>query len=94
MRLGVNMRVITLTTTITPERTLTVRVPDDVPTGLAEVIIVFAKEPLSKPCHTLGDLRTSSFFGMWEDRTDLPDSPTLARTLREQGWKRYDPSRH
>jgi hypothetical protein len=81
------MRVITLTTTVTPERTLTVQVPEDIPIGPTEVIVVFAVEPFSKPHHTLGDLRTSPFFGMWRDRTDLPDSPTLARTLREQAWK-------
>jgi hypothetical protein len=62
------MRVVTLTTTVTPKRTLTIPVPQDIP--------------------TLGDLRTSRFFGMWRDRTDLPDSPVLARMLREQAWKR------
>ena len=83
------MRVVTLTTTVTPERSLTVRIPEDIPTGPAEVIVVFAAEPPSKPHLTLGDLRASEFFGMWRDRTDLSDSPTLARTLREQAWNRY-----
>lgn len=80
------MRVVTLTTTVTPERTLTVRVPQDIPTGPAQVVVVFVTEP--QPHRTLGDLRTSEFFGMWRDRTDLPDSPDLARTLREQAWER------
>ena len=31
----------------------------------------------------------SDYFGMWRDRTDLPDSPALARMLREQAWKRF-----
>jgi len=78
------MRVVTLTTTVTPERTLTIRVPEEIPTGPMEVIVVFAAEPPSKPHNTLGELRTSKFFGVWRYRTDLPDSPTLARTLREQ----------
>jgi hypothetical protein len=82
------MRVVTLTTTVTSERILTIRVPQDVPAGPTEVIIVFAAESRPRPHRTLGDLRTSEFFGMWRDRTDLPDSPTLARTLREQAWKR------
>lgn len=82
------MRVVTLTTTVTPERTLTVPIPRDIPTGPAEVTIVFAAETLSKPHRTLGDLQASEFFGMWRDRTDLPDSLTLARMLREQAWKR------
>ena len=84
------MRVVTLTTTVTPERILIIHVPEDVPTGQAEVIVVFATEPRSQPHRTLGDLRTSEFFGMWRDRTDLPDSPVLARTLREQAWKRRE----
>ena len=82
------MRVVTLTTTVTPERTLTIRVPEEIPTGPAEVTVVFAPESTSKPRSTLGDLRASEFFNMWQDRTDLPKSPALARTLREQAWKR------
>jgi hypothetical protein len=82
------MRVVTLTTTITPERTLTIRVPEDIPSGPAEVVVVFNAEPQSQLHRTLGDLRNSEFFGIWRDRSDLPDSPTLARTLREQAWKR------
>ncbi|MCK4472680.1 MAG: hypothetical protein KAW49_12950 [Anaerolineae bacterium] len=53
------MRVVTLTTTVTPKRTLTIPVPQDIPTGPAEVIVVFAAEPRSQPQRTLGDLRTS-----------------------------------
>jgi hypothetical protein len=82
------MRVVTVTATVTPERTLTIQVPKDVPIGPAEVIVVFAAEPRSQLHPTLGDLRASEFFGMWRDRTDLPDSPTLARTLRERAWYR------
>jgi hypothetical protein len=85
---GTNMRVVTITTTVTPERTLTIRVPEEIPTGPAEVIVVFAPESPSKPRRTLGDLRASEFFNMWQDRTDLSESPALARTLREQAWKR------
>ena len=80
------MRVVMLTTKVTPERTLTIRVPQDIPTGPAQVVVVFVAEP--HPHRTLGDLRTSEFFGMWRDRTCLPDSPALARTLREQAWER------
>jgi len=82
------MRVVTLTTTVTSQRTLTVRVPEDIPAGPAEVIIVFAPETTPQHRSTLGDLQTSEFFGMWRDRTDMPDSPALARALREQAWKR------
>lgn len=82
------MRVATFTTTVTSERTLIIRVPQDIPIGPAEVIVVSVAEPRAQPCHTLGELRTSEFFGMWRDRTDLPDSPAFARILRQQAWER------
>lgn len=83
------MRLVKFKATVTPERTLTLRVPEDVPAGSTEVIVVFAPtEATPERRSTLGDLRASEFFGMWRDREDLPDSPTLARTLREQTWKR------
>jgi len=85
------MRIVTLTTTVTPDRTLTIHVPRDVPAGPTEVVVVFAAKLDSQPRRTLGDLRASEFFGMWRERTDLPDSPALARTLREQAWKRSLP---
>ncbi len=82
------MRLIKLETTITPERTLTLRVPDDVPTGSTEILVVFASsEATPKRQSTLGNLGTSEFFGMWRDREDLTDSPALARQLRERAWK-------
>ena len=37
---------------------------------------------------TLGDVLEHEFFGMWRERTDLPDSPEWARTLRAQAWER------
>jgi len=82
------MRVITLTAMVTPDRILTIHVPQDIPAGPAEVIVVSVAEPHAQPSHTLGELRTSEFFGMWRGRTDLPDSPALARMLREQAWER------
>jgi hypothetical protein len=82
------MHLVKLKTTVTPERTLTLRVPEDVPAGATEIIVVFAPtEPPSARHCTLGDLRASEFFGMWRNRDDLPDTPTFARTLREQTWK-------
>lgn len=85
------MRLVKFKATFTSERTLTLRVPEDVPTGATEVIVVFAPtESAPERPSTLGDLRASEFFGMWRDREDLPDSPTLARALREQTWKRSE----
>jgi hypothetical protein len=84
------MRVLTLTAMVTPERILTIQVPEDVPTGPAEVVVVFTGETPSQMYPKLGDLRTSEFFGMWRDREDLPDSPILARKLRAEAWSRSD----
>jgi len=85
------MRLVKFKATVTPARTLTIRVPEDVPAGSTEVIVVFAPTESAPERHsTLGDLRASEFFGMWRDREDLPASPTLARTLREQTWKRSE----
>lgn len=85
------MRLLKLKATVTPERSLTLRIPEDVPTGPTEIIVVFAP-PETAPTagSTLGDLRSSEFFGMWREREDLPDSPALARTLRERTWKRSE----
>ncbi len=49
-------------------------------TGLFEVV--------APPQGTLGDVLEHEFFGMWRERTDLPASPALARTLRAQAWER------
>jgi hypothetical protein len=75
------MRIVTLTTTVTPERTLTIRIPQDVPAGPAEVVIVFATESSPRSRSTLGDLRASEFFGMWRDRKARGEK-------RRSDWKR------
>jgi hypothetical protein len=86
------MRLVKLKTTVTTERTVTLKVPEDIPTGPMEVIVVFAP-PESSPRagSTLGDLRASEFFGMWRERDDIADSSDFARALREETWKRSEP---
>ena len=89
------MRLVKLTATVTPDRTVTLKVPEDVPTGPMEIIVVFAP-PESSPGaamagSTLGDLRASEFFGMWRERDDLADSSDFARALLEQTWKCSEP---
>jgi len=39
---------------------------------------------------TVGQLRESGLIGLWEDREDIADSATYARTLREQAQRRGD----
>lgn len=89
------MRLVKLKTIVTAQRTVTLKVPEDVPTGPMEIIVVFAP-PESSPRaaiadSTLGDLRASEFFGMWRERDDMADSSDFARALREQTWKRSEP---
>jgi hypothetical protein len=37
---------------------------------------------------TARQLLESGLVGIWKDRTDIPDSPTFARELRERAQKR------
>ena len=69
------------------ELDLHITLPSDVPLGPAEIALVVSSSATPN-LSTLGDLLNSEFFGMWRDRTDIPDSIDFARELRYQGWKR------
>lgn len=80
-------RTINLTTEVPDSREVRIKLPDDVPPGPAEmVVIVASRSPTAG--HTLGDLARSEFFGMWRDRTDIGDSVEFARRLRSEAWGR------
>ena len=58
-----------------------------------QVDIVVLISPLSEPkkTFTARQLLNSGLIGVWENRTDIKDSLTYARQLREQSQaKRYD----
>ncbi|MBD2178967.1 hypothetical protein H6F42_18755 [Pseudanabaena sp. FACHB-1998] len=58
-----------------------------------EVEVIVLISPLSEPkkTFTARQLLNSGLIGVWEDRTDIKDSLTYARQLREQSQaKRYD----
>ena len=74
------MRTINLTTDVPPNRQVQLVLPDDVPTGPADIVVIVASR--ATPTHTLGDLVHSPFFGMWRDRDDIGDSAEFARRLR------------
>jgi hypothetical protein len=81
------MKTITLTTDIAADREITLTLPSDVPPGPADIVVVIA--PRTSPeVRTFGDLLHSDFFGMWQDRTDIDDSVTFARNLRDTAWRR------
>ena len=83
------IRTINLTTDVPADREVRIVLPDDVPTGPAEFVIVVASHA-AIPAKTLGDLAQSEFFGMWRDRNDIRDSVLYARHLRERAWSRYE----
>ena len=77
--------------TIAPDRALRLTLPASVPLGPAEVIVVVAPIKTDEPAKgTANDLAASPLFGLWRERTDLPDSVTYARQLRAQAERRVN----
>jgi hypothetical protein len=79
------VKTLSLNTEIPPDRELRIKLPSDVPTGPAEIVLVLSSSACSSDS-TLGALANSQFFGLWKDREDITDS--FAQTLRSEGWKR------
>jgi hypothetical protein len=82
------VRTVNLHTDIPANRELHIQLPEDVPTGPAEIVLVVSSSSADSAVSTLGDLANSEFFGMWRDRADIKDGIEFARELRSQGWKR------
>jgi hypothetical protein len=80
-------RTISLTTEVPPDREVRLKLPDDVPPGPADMVLVIASHAPTGG-RTLGDLADSEFFGMWRDRADIGDSSEFARQLRKKAWSR------
>lgn len=60
---------------IPPGREINIKVPDEIPLGPAEVIVVIASpEAPPEPAGTAGDMLRSPLFGLWSDRDDIGDS--------------------
>jgi len=79
------VKTLNLNAEIPPNRELRITLPNDVPTGPAEIVLLVSSSALSRDS-TLGALANSEFFGLWKDRPDITDS--FAQTLRSEGWKR------
>jgi hypothetical protein len=70
---------------IPPNRELHITLPNDVPTGPAEIVLDVSSA--TRPGDsTLGALAGSDFLGLWKDRPEITDS--FAQTSRSLGWKR------
>lgn len=80
------VKTFSITADIPPDRRVRIVLPNDVPTGPAEIVVVVTSRAWS--AHTLGDLARSTFFGMWRDRGDIGDSAEFARRLRAEAWSR------
>jgi hypothetical protein len=73
-------------TTVGPDHTVSIRLPDAVPEGDVELFVVAV--PRARHSKTLGDLLKSEIVGMWADRTDIGDGVEFARNLRDNAWRR------
>jgi hypothetical protein len=83
------MRTITSKVVIPMDRQLHISVPEDVPPGPAEIVLVIVPETASGSGLTAGELLRSPLFGIWKDRTDIEDSVEYARKLRAKAKQRH-----
>ena len=81
------VRSFNLTTEVSSDREIRLTLPDDIPVGPAEIVILVRTSD-SRPVKTLSELARSEFIGMWRDREDIDDSGRFARCLRETAWDR------
>ena len=78
---------INLTADVPPNHQLTITLPNEIPTGPAEITLVVASQKAAE-LSTLGELAESEFFGLWRDRDDITDSADYASRLRDAAWNR------
>jgi hypothetical protein len=83
-----SMKTIACKVVIPVDRQLKITVPEDVPPGPAEVVVVIVPEAVAEKGGTAGDLPRSSLCGRWKDRTDIEDSVENARNLRAKAERR------
>jgi hypothetical protein len=82
------MKTIACKVVIPSDRQLHLTVPEDVPPGPAEVVLVIAPDIQPKKGLTAGDLLRSPLRGIWKDRTDIGDSLEYAHKLRTEAERR------
>jgi hypothetical protein len=82
------MKTITCKVVIPTDRQLKIMVPEDVPPGPAEIVVVIVPEAVAEKGGTAGDLLRSALFGLWKDRTDIGDSVEYAKKLRDKAQHR------
>jgi hypothetical protein len=82
------MKTVTFKVVIPANRQLHIEMPEEIPPGPAEVVVI-APEAVPAKGMTAGDLLQSPLFGIWKDRTDIGDSIQFARKLRTEAEQRH-----
>ena len=82
------MKTVTFKVMIPADRQLHLMVPEDIPPGEAEIVVIAPEDAPTKGM-TAGDLLRSPLFGIWKDRTDIGDSLEFARKLRAEAERRH-----
>lgn len=80
-------RTISMQVDVPPDRRLLIPVPQDVPVGPAQVIIIIELDQTAL-AGTAAEMVSSPLFGLWAGRNDIDDSLTYARQLRAQAERR------
>jgi len=80
---------IALKVNVPKSRELSIRLPEDVRPGPAEIVItITSSRPGAASTSTLGDLARSEFLGMWREREDISDPVAFAQRLRLEGGRK------
>ena len=82
------MKTIMCKVVIPIDRQLKITIPEDVPPGPAEVVVVIVPEAVAEKGGTAGDMLRSPLFGIWKGRPDIGDSVEYARKLRAKAEQR------
>jgi hypothetical protein len=82
------MKAIACKVVIPSDRPLHLVVPENIPSGPAEVVLVIAPDIDPKKGLTVVDLLRSPLCGIWKDRTAIGDSLAYAPKLRTEAERR------
>jgi hypothetical protein len=82
------MKTVACKVNIPTDRQLHISLPEDIPPGPAEMVLVIAPEAPPEKGGTAGDLLRSPLCGIWKDRVDIGDSVEYARRLRAEAERR------
>ncbi len=79
-------KTLTLSVEVSSDHKVTLKLPNDFPSGLADVVIT----PATYRPNRLGDLLDPAIFGLWRDHEEIEDSGSFARVLRDRAWSRSE----